>query len=265
MRLKDKVVVVTASTRGIGWAIVQACAKEGAIVIMAARNLEVANKKAEDLCSQGYCVKTVYNDATKKETYKTMIEEVVKNEGRVDVLVNNFGTSDPATDLDIETTDYQHFIDTIDMNLSSVYLASQAAIVSMKQQGGGSIVNISSIGGSIPDISRIGYAVAKSGITYLSKNMAVQLAKDKIRVNVVLPGMTATDAVLDNMSEQFQTFFTRHVPLGRMGLPEEIASAVLYFASDESAFTTGQEISVSGGFGLATPLYADMLNMASKR
>ena len=95
MRLKDKVVLVTASTRGIGLASVEACAKEGAIVYMAARNLETAGERAQEFTDLGYRVKTVYNDAYKKDTYVSMIEEVIENEGKIDVLVNNFGSSDP--------------------------------------------------------------------------------------------------------------------------------------------------------------------------
>lgn len=263
MRLKDKVVLVTASTRGIGYAIVEACAKEGAKVYMAARNLERAEEKAAALRKIGCFVYPVYQDATKKETYGSMIEEVIEKEGRIDVLVNNFGTSDPKTDLDIEHTTYSDFMNTMDQNLASVFLSTQAILPYMKKQGGGSIVNISSIGGQIPDIARIGYAVSKDAIIYLSKNIALQVARDQIRVNVVCPGQTATDAVMDHMSKEFQEFFLRHTPIKRMGKPEEIAEAVVYFASDGAAYTTGQVLSVSGGFGLGTPLFADMIDLSA--
>ena len=265
MRLKDKVVIVTASTRGIGYAIVEEAAKEGAIVYMAARNLELAKEKAEELNNQGYCVKYVYNNASKKETYKSMVEEVIQEEGRVDVLVNNFGTSNPKTDLDIANTKYEDFIETVDMNLASVFLSTQAVLPYMRKQRGGSIINISSIGGLIPDVARIGYATSKDAIIYLSKNIALQEARNNIRVNVVCPGQTATDAVLNNMSEEFQTFFMRHTPIKRMGTPKEIADAVMYFASDGSAFTTGQVIAVSGGFGMGTPVFADLADMSADK
>ena len=258
MKLKNKIILITAATRGIGYSIVEACAKAGATVYMGARNLEVAKEKVEKLILQGYDVHYVYNDATKKETYHTMVEQVIQEQGRIDVLVNNFGTSNPRTDLDMEHTDYNDFMESLDMNLASVYLSSQAVIPHMKKNGGGSIINISSIGGLIPDIARIGYAVSKDAIIYLSKNMALQLGRDNIRVNVVCPGQTATDALLNNMSEEFQAFFTRHTPIKRMAKPEEIAEAVVYFAGDLAAFTTGQVISVSGGFGLGTPVYGDL-------
>lgn len=265
MRLEDKVVLVTASTRGIGLAIVKACAKEGATVYMGARTIETADKRAKELNDKGFDVKTVYNDATKKESYKTMIEEVVKNEGKVDVLVNNFGTSDPRVDQDIKTTKYEDFIETIDLNLASVFMTSQEVVKSMTETGGGSIINISSIGGLIPDISQISYATSKAAINYLTKLIAVQCARENIRCNAVLPGMTATDAVTDNLTDEFKEFFLKHTPIKRMGTPEEIAAAVVYFASDESAYTTGQIIDLSGGFGLATPVYGDMIEMKTKR
>lgn len=265
MRLKDKVVLVTASTRGIGLSIVKACAKEGAIVYMGARNLEKANEVAKELNDKGYRVKTVYNDAHKKDTYISMIEETVKNEGRIDVLVNNFGTSNPKLDLDIKNTNYEEFINTIDVNLASVFISSQKAIEYMSKSGGGSIINISSIGGIVPDISQIAYTTSKASINYLTKLIAVQCARDNIRCNAVLPGMTATDAVKTALSDEFKEFFLKHIPIKRMGEPEEIAAAVVYFASDESRYTTGQIMDISGGFGLATPIYGDMAEMKNRR
>ena len=256
MKLKDKVVIVTASTRGIGLAVTEACAREGASVYMAARNLDRAEQEAERLRREGFRVGCVYNDASVPESYASMAEEVGKKEGRVDVLVNNFGRSDPRRDLDLESTTPEVFIDTVTLNLMSVFMASRAVIAYMKE--GGSIINISSVGGSVPDISQIAYGTSKAAINYLTKLIAVQEAKRKIRCNAVLPGMTATDAVKEKLSEEFRSLFLKHIPHGRMGFPEEIAAAALYFASDESAYTTGQILTVSGGFGLATPVYGDL-------
>ena len=117
MRLKDKTVLITASTRGIGLACVKMCAKEGAAVYMAARNLELAKEEADKLNSQGFNVKYVYNDASKPESYISMTEEVIKDAGRIDVLINNFGTSNPGKDLDFSNTDIDVFIDTVNINL----------------------------------------------------------------------------------------------------------------------------------------------------
>ena len=265
MRLKDKVVLVTASTRGIGLACVEACVKEGAMVYMAARNMQRAQEIADRLNADGSTVKCVYNDATKAETFTTMVQDVTADAGRIDVLVNNFGTSDPRKDLDLVNTDPQVFLDTVVLNLRSVFMASQAAAKHMAAQGGGSIINISSVGGIVPDISQIAYGTSKAAINYLTKLIAVHEAKNKIRCNAVLPGMTATEAVEDRLTEGFRDLFLRHIPLGRMGLPEEIAAAVVYLASDGSAYTTGQILTVSGGFGLATPVYGDLADKTARR
>lgn len=265
MSLNEKVVLITASTRGIGLACVKACAKEGARVYMAARNMERAQQLADTMNAQGAHVGCVYNDAKKPETFLSMVEEVVSDAGHIDVLVNNFGTSDPSKDLDFAHTDPQVFLDTVELNLRSVFLASQAAAKHMAARNGGSIINISSVGGIVPDISQVAYGTSKAAINYLTKLIAVHEAKNGIRCNAVLPGMTATEAVEQNLTEEFRRLFLRHIPLGRMGLPEEIAAAVVYLASDAAAYTTGQILTVSGGFGLATPVYCDLADRSARR
>ena len=259
MRLQNKVILVTASTRGIGLAIVKKCAEEGAKVYMAARDMERAQEIANTLTG----VKCVYNDATIPESFTSMVEDVVRDAGHIDVLVNNFGTSNPGKDLDFANTDPQVFLDTVNLNLRSVFIASQAAAKHMEKHGG-SIINISSVGGLVPDISQVAYGTGKAAINYLTKLIAVQEAKHRIRCNAVLPGMTATEAVQTRLSEEFRNLFMKHIPLGRMGMPEEIAEAVCYFASDASAYTTGQILTVSGGFGLATPVYGDLAGKSNR-
>ena len=261
MRLKDKVILVTASTRGIGLAIVKKCAEEGARVYMAARDMDRAQEIANTLDG----VKCVYNDATKPETFTSMVEDVITDAGHIDVLVNNFGTSNPGKDLDFAHTDPAVFLDTVNLNLRSVFMASQAAAKHMANHSGGSIINISSVGGIVPDISQVAYGTSKAAINYLTKLIAVHEAKNRIRCNAVLPGMTATEAVEKHLTEEFRSLFLRHIPLGRMGLPEEIAAAVVYLASDEAAYTTGQILTVSGGFGLATPVYGDLADKTARR
>ena len=142
---------------------------------------------------------------------------------------------------------------------------SEHAAKRMKGNGGGNIifVNSNTAYRVIPD--RIAYSASKSGQLGMMRAMALDLGKYNIRVNAVLPGMTATEAVEKHLSDDFRNLFLRHIPLGRMGLPEEIAEAVCYFASDASAYTTGQILTVSGGFGLATPVYGDMITGKAKR
>ena len=199
-KLNGKVAVVTAATRGIGYACVKALAEKGAVVYLGARNMEKAKARAEELNHAGCKVKTVYHDATEKESYGAMIEAVILAEGKIDILVNNFGTSNPEKDLDIKRTSYEEYMHTMELNLASVFLPSQAVIPHMAENGGGSIINISSVGGVCPDISQIAYGTSKAAINYLTKLIAVQCARDNIRCNAVLPGMTATEAVEKHLS-----------------------------------------------------------------
>ena len=265
MRLNNKIVLITASTRGIGLACVKACAKEGAVVYMAARNLERAQEVADNLNAEGCRVRCVFNDATKPETFSSMVEELAAKERRIDVLVNNFGVSDPSKDLDFANTDPEVFLNTVNLNLRSVFMASRAAVKHMAAQKSGSIINISSVSGIVPDISQVAYGTSKAAINYLTRLIAVHEAKNGIRCNAVLPGMTATEAVENRLTPEFRSLFLRHIPLGRMGLPEEIAAAAVYLASDEAAYTTGQILAVSGGFGVATPVYGDLSDQKLRR
>ena len=188
-----------------------------------------------------------------------MIDEIIEKEGKIDILVNNFGTSTPNKDLDLINTEEEYFFNTIKANVGTVFSISKNAIPHMIENGGGSIINISSIGGVVPDISRIAYGVSKSAINNITKQMAMQYARYGIRVNAVLPGMTTTEAVSANMPEEFQKSFLSHVPLNRMGTPEDIANAVYFFASDLSSYITGDIMEVSGGYALGTPQYSEFV------
>ncbi|MBR6801984.1 MAG: SDR family oxidoreductase [Eubacteriaceae bacterium] len=260
-----KVMLVTAASRGIGFSVVSQAADTGYEVYLAARDIKVAEEKVRDMRNMGLSVNVVYSDATDSESYESMFAEIMDRSGRLDVLVNNFGTSDPVSDRDIENTDVEVFLRTVNMNIKSVFLASQYAVECMKHSGGGSIVNISSVSGTVADISQISYGVAKAAINHMTKIIAVQEAQNNIRCNAVVPGMTATESVMNNLTDEFRDIFLKHTPLSRMAEAKEIADAVMYFAGDDSRFTTGQILSVSGGFGLGTPLYGDYRSAEQKR
>lgn len=262
--LEGKIAIVTASTRGIGYSCVETLAKAGATVYMACRNLESGKEKSDALNAQGLKVKTVYFEAYDKASITAMIDTVVAAEGRLDVLVNNFGGTSPMNDLDIQHTKYEDFSKYIDAHLSTVFIASQRAInKAMAKQKSGAIINIGSVAGITPDTSQVAYGTSKAAIIHMSKMISVHAAKDNITCNVVCPGMTATEAVKNNLTPAFQEFFLKHTPIHRMAEPQEIADAVLYFAA--ASFTTGQVIAVNGGFGGASPVYGDMLLMKNKR
>lgn len=257
--LNDKIALVTSATRGIGLATAIKLADNGAKVYMGVRRLEATQEICDKYAKEGLVMKTVFFDAYKVDSYKEMIDTIIEKEGKIDILVNNFGTGRPETDLDLVNGSEESFFELFEHNVGSVYRISKLVIPHMIENGGGSIVNISSIGGSVPDISRIGYGVSKSGVNNITQQIAIQYAKNKVRCNAVLPGMIATDAVASNMPKEFQKSFLSHVPLNRMGNPEDIANAVLFFASENSSYITGSILEVSGGYHLGTPQYADFI------
>lgn len=261
-KLQGKIALVTSATRGIGLASAVKLAENGAVVYMAVRRLEATQEICDEYAKEGLVMKPVFFDAYQTDSYKSMVEEVIAKEGKIDILVNNFGTGRPDIDLDLVNGDEEAFFNILEWNIGSVYRICKLAIPHMIDNGSGSIINISSVGGTIPDLSRIGYGVSKAGVNNITQQIAMQYARKNIRCNAVLPGLTATDAAMDNMPKEFIESFLSHVPLNRMGTPEDIANAVLFFASDDSSYITGNIMEVAGGYGLGTPQYAD--NMRSR-
>lgn len=258
-KLENQVALVTAATKGIGLACALKLAENGAIVYMGVRRIEATQEICDQYKSQGFKMFPLYFDAYKSETYKAIVEEIIAKEGRLDILVNNFGVGKPETDLDLVKGSEEAFLELFKLNVGTVYGISKAAVPHMMKQGKGSIINISSIGGAIPDVTRIGYGVSKAAVNNITQQIAMQYARANIRCNAVLPGLTATDAALNNMPQSFIDSFLSHVPLNRMGKPEDIANAVLFFASDDSSYITGNIMEVAGGYGLGTPQYGDIM------
>lgn len=264
-KLKNKVALVTSATKGIGLACALKLAENGASVAMGVRRI----KETQEICDRygteaSYDMFPVFFDALKPESYSAMVEETIERAGRIDILVNNFGIGKPAEDLDLVTGSEEAFFHIVNLNLGSVYRISKLVVPHMQQQGGGSIVNISSIGGLLPDVTRIGYGVSKAAINNITQQIALQYARGGIRCNAVLPGLTATNSAMQNMPEEFIRSFLAHVPLNRMGEPEDIANAVLFLAGDDASYITGHILDVAGGYGLGTPQYADMTAQLGK-
>lgn len=259
--LNNKVALVTSATRGIGLASAVKLAQNGAIVYMGVRRLEDTQEICDKYAKEGLIMKPVYFDAFNVDTYKTMVDAVINEAGKIDILVNNYGTGSPTEDFDLVNTNEESFFRLLDLNLGSVFRISKLVIPHMLENKCGSIVNISSISGTVPDISRIGYGVSKASVNNITEQIAMQYARHNIRCNAVLPGMTLTKALKDNMPKEFLDSFLRHVPLNRAAVPEDIAKAVLYYASDDSSYVTGMIHEVAGGFGLGTPQYAEMMDM----
>lgn len=262
--LENKAALVTSATKGIGLACALKLAENGADVYLGVRRMEAAQEICDRYRKEGFRMTPVYFDATKRDSYSSMVEDTVLKAGRLDILVNNFGMGKPAEDLDLVRGKEEAFFEILEMNLGSVYRISKLAVPHMIRQGGGSIVNISSIGGAIPDVTRIGYGVSKAAVNNITKQIALQYAQSNVRCNAVLPGLTATDAALKNMPESFIRSFLSHVPLKRMATPEDIAGAVAYLASDEASYVTGNILYLAGGYGLGTPQYAEMAGRAAQ-
>lgn len=264
--MKNKKALITAASSGIGWASAQALANEGATVCICAPQKDIENisellKKCND---EGLDIFALPYDAFDTESYKPLFEKAVEKMGGLDILVNNFGYTIPKLDTDIFHIKYEDFNRFVSVNLASVIIPTQMALPLMIQRGGGSIINIASIAGAVPDMTEMAYGTSKAAICHITKMVASQAAPAKVRCNAILPGLTMTSAVKNVLTEEYKQFFLRHVPLGRAAEPEEIAAAVKYFACDDSSFVTGQLLEVSGGFGTATPLFADMMAMSVK-
>lgn len=245
-RLKGKVAIVTGASRGIGRAISKRLADEGAKVVI---NYNSSEKEAEDLhleiASSGGESVTFKGDVSNSKDVARMVDATMAKFGRIDILVNNAGIIFRKKILESVEEEWDR---TIDVNLKSVYLCSKAVAPVMIQQKRGKIVNVSSISGlnapasalEIPD-----YTASKAGVVGLTKALALNLAP-AINVNVVCPGATETD-MLRQMSDSARTARIAETPLGRLGRPEEVADAVLFLASDDSDFVTGETLVVSGG------------------
>jgi 3-oxoacyl-[acyl-carrier protein] reductase len=245
-RLTGRVAIVTGASRGIGSAIARKLAEEGARVVI---NYNASSKQAEEtqreIMEKGGESITFKGDVSNSKEVKELVEVTVAKFGRVDILVNNAGIIFRKRILESTEEEWDR---TMDVNLKSVYLCSKAVAPIMIQQKRGKIVNISSISGlngppssvEIPD-----YTASKAGVIGLTRALAVDLAPI-INVNVVCPGAVETD-MLGTMSEEGRRNRIVETPLKRFGRPEEIAAAVLYLASDDSDFVTGETLVVSGG------------------
>jgi NAD(P)-dependent dehydrogenase (short-subunit alcohol dehydrogenase family) len=245
VRLKDKVAIVTGAGMGIGRAIAETFAREGAWVVVADMNEEAERETVERIRAEGGAACFVRTDVARSENAQHMVAVALETYGRLDILVNSAGI---YTRGDVVSTSLEAWDRLLSVNLTGVFLCCRAAIPAMKQAGGGAIVNISSSVGwqyAAPGIAA--YAASKFGVTGLTKAMACDHLPDNIRVNCICPGPTDTPLLrASRPPDQLQAFIEAQ-PIGRLGTPDEIAAAALFLASEEASFVTGVALPVDGG------------------
>ena len=245
MRLENKVALISGGARGMGAVEAKLFAKEGAKVIIGDL-LEDEGKKVEAEINEagGECV-FVLLDVTDEDAWKRAVNEAVSRFGKLDILVNNAGIYRAHI---VEETTAEEWDQVMDINAKGVFLGTKHAIPAMRQAGGGSIVNISSVAGLVGSKQTTAYTASKGAVRLLTKSTAIQYAADGIRANSVHPGTIVTP-----MTEGFLAEPAMHedrvnrTPLKRLGRPEDVAYGVLYLASDEASFVTGSELVIDGG------------------
>jgi len=249
MRLEGKVALITGGTSGIGSATAIRFAQEGAKVAITGRNSERGDQVVQDITASGGKALFIRSDVRKAEDCRQAVDLTLEYFGRIDVLFNNAGVFHPKTIPDCTEEEWD---ETIDSSLKGAFLMSKYTIPSMIENGGGSIIHTSSGWGVLGGDKAAAYCAAKGGLIVMAKAMAIDHGPQGIRVNCVCPGdvltpMLPDDAVKRGMSWDDYAVGAAERPLGRIGSPEDIASAVLYLASDESSFVTGDALVVDGG------------------
>lgn len=243
MRLSGRTAVVTGSTRGIGRAIAEKLAQEGAVVIVSGRSQEQADQVAADIEAAGGKAIGVAADVADPESAEALIKAAIDETGRIDILVNNAGITRDNLFMRMKQDEWNAVLD---VNLHGVYNCTRAAVRPMMKQRFGRIINVSSIVGLMGNVGQTNYAASKAAVIGFSKSLARELASRNITVNVVAPGYIRSD-MTDVLSDEIKEKLMEQIPMGRVGEPDEVAHAVLFLADDASSYITGQTLVVDGG------------------
>jgi 3-oxoacyl-[acyl-carrier protein] reductase len=242
-RIKDKVAVITGSARGIGYAIAEYFASEGAMVIILDLFPEAVDAAVQKLVSQGYKADGFTGNVTSSGEMETVFSAVVEKHKTIDILVNNAGITKDNLILRMKEEEWDAVIA---VNLKGSFVCTQKAFKIMMRQRFGSIINIASVIGLMGNAGQANYAATKGGLIAFTKSCAKEFASRNIRVNAVAPGFIQTEMTAKLPPEVVESY-AKAIPLGKMGLPEDVAKLCLFFASDDSEYVTGQTIAVDGG------------------
>ena len=242
--LEKKTALVTGAARGIGLAIVERLAREGAAVTAVDIDLDTQAREVDALAAQGLRVAAGQCDVTSRASVEAAVSTAEAAFGPIDILVNNAGIAGRAAPLeDLSDQDWRRVME---IDVTSVFLCSQAVITGMKARKSGRIINIASIAGKEGNPNMIPYSTAKAGVIGFTKALAKEVAQLGIYVNAIAPAVIETPILQQLTPEQVQ-YMVQRIPLGRVGQPHEVAALVAWMASEECSFTTGQCIDISGG------------------
>ena len=238
----DHVALVTGASRGIGRAVARRLASDGVFVVAAARG-DHAEPVVREILADGGRAEAVILDVTDRGMIEAMVKGARERHGRIDVLVNNAGIARDQLLLRMKPDDWDAVLAT---NLTAVFACCQAVLRPMLKQRSGRIVNIGSVVGQTGNPGQANYAASKAGLVGFSKSLAQEVASRGITVNVVAPGLIETD-MTRQLTEQSQQNWADRIPLGRLGSPGDVASAVRFLVSDEASYITGHVLAVNGG------------------